>query len=235
MLNILIRRLLAAALLLSCPAFGQEIPQAKFSIDSMYHLRPLNIRRTVYASATLMLAGFLANGNGEEGLKKELAEERNEHIPSFHTGIDNYLQFAPIAIAYTLDAAGIPSRTDIRNRTAILIKGEAMMISTVALLKSTTHQLRPDGSTYNSFPSGHTAQAFAAAAFLSEEYKHRFRWMPYAAYSMASTVGALRIANNRHYISDVLLGAGIGILSMKMAYWTHQYKWRKKKPRVEPF
>ncbi|RAJ01595.1 PAP2 superfamily protein [Chitinophaga skermanii] len=183
----------------------------------------------VYIPVSLILAGSIANGNGQESLKKELAEERSEHMPHFHTKIDNYLQYAPIAIAYGLDAAGIPSKTDIANRTAILFKGELLMSSSVFLLKNTTHQLRPDGTTYNSFPSGHTAQAFAAATFLSEEYKDRFHWMPYAAYGIAASVGALRIANNRHYISDVLVGAGLGILSMKVAYWTHHYKWGKKK------
>jgi membrane-associated phospholipid phosphatase len=130
-----------------------------------------------------------------------------------------------LAIAYGLDAAGVKSKTDIMNRSAILMKGELLMLGSVFVLKKYTHQLRPDGTTYNSFPSGHTAQAFAAATLLSEEYKDRFHWMPYAAYGLASGVGALRMANNRHYISDVLLGAGIGILSMKVAYWTHQYKW----------
>lgn len=215
-------------MMLCGPAFAQEIKNPALPADSLYRLRPLNIRRAVYAPAVLAIAGILANGNGQESFKKELAEERDEHLHTFHTGIDNYLQFTPIAIAYGLDAAGIPSATDIRNRTAILLKGEAMMLSAVTLLKFSTHQLRPDATSYNSFPSGHTAQAFAAATFLSEEYKRRLPWMPYAAYGIASGVGALRIANNRHYISDVLLGAGIGILSMKVAYWTHQYKWRKK-------
>ncbi|ASZ12688.1 phosphatase PAP2 family protein [Chitinophaga pendula] len=190
--------------------------------------------RQYYAPVSLLLAGIFVNGHGSEAIKYELVEERNEHIPHFHTRIDNYLQFSPIAIAYGLDAAGIKSRTDFANRTAILLKGEILMTSTVFLLKYTTHELRPDGSTYNSFPSGHTAQAFAAATFLSEEYKHRFPWMPYAAYGIAGSVGLLRMANNRHYISDVLVGAGMGILSMKMAYWTHRYRWNKHRKVPQP-
>ena len=102
------------------------------------------------------------------------------------------------------------------------------MLATVFSLKSVTREPRPDGSSNNSFPSGHTAQAFAAATFLNEEYKDRFHWMPYAAYGLASGVGMLRIANNRHYVSDVLMGAGLGILSMKVAYWTHHYHWGKR-------
>ncbi|WP_333865172.1 phosphatase PAP2 family protein, partial [Chitinophaga sp.] len=208
MFNIVFRWQVAAMLLLSGTCFAQEIIQP-LPYDSLYRMRPITFRRELFIPGSLILAGIVVNGNGEEGFKKELVEERNEHMSAFHTHIDNYLQYAPIAIAYGLDAAGIPSRTDVRNRTAILIKGEAMMFATVSLLKNTTHQLRPDGTTYNSFPSGHTAQAFAAATFLSEEYKHRFPWMPYAAYGVATAVGGLRIANNRHYVSDVLVGAGL--------------------------
>lgn len=183
--------------------------------------------RQLHIPLTLGVMGIAANGNGPESFKKEIAEERNEHFSGFHTRIDDYLQFSPLVIAYGLDAMGIRSKTDFSNRTAILLKGEILMVGTVFALKTVTHQLRPDGSAYSSFPSGHTAQAFAAATFLSEEYKDRFHWMPYAAYGLASSVGALRIANNKHYISDVLVGAGIGILSMKASYWSHKYLWGK--------
>lgn len=197
--------------------------------DSLHYSSRLKFSfRQVHVPLVLGVMGIAANGNGPESFKKELAEERNEHFSGFHTRIDDYLQFSPFVIAYGLDAMGIRSKTDIHNRTAILLKGELLMLGSVFGLKTLTHQLRPDGSTYNSFPSGHTAQAFAAATFLSEEYKDRFHWMPFAAYGLASSVGALRIANNRHYISDVLLGAGIGILSMKASYWMHRYKWKKR-------
>ncbi|MFT3678071.1 MAG: phosphatase PAP2 family protein [Chitinophagaceae bacterium] len=183
--------------------------------------------RVFYTPILLSIGGIALNGNSRESFKNELVEERNEIIPRFKTTIDNYLQYSPVFIAYGLDAIGISSKTDLANRTAILIKGELAMITTVTLLKHLTHQLRPDGSSYTSFPSGHTAQAFAAATFLSEEYRDRFAWMPYAAYGTAATVGLLRMANNRHYISDVLLGAGIGILCQKGAYLTHRYRWNK--------
>lgn len=177
--------------------------------------------------AGLILSGIIANGNGCESIKNEIAEERNEHWPGFRTRIDDYLQFSPIALAYGLDAFGVKSRNDFANRTAILIKGELTMLTVTHLLKNATRIQRPDFSNRASFPSGHTAQAFTAATFLSEEYRHRLKWMPYASYGVASTVGILRVANNKHYISDVLVGAGIGILSVKLAYWTHAYRWNK--------
>ena len=215
---------LLVILLLSCScAFARPLIHA----DSLPVRRPLTLQR-FYAPASLIIGGLLANGHSEESIKNELAESRNRHIPRFHTHIDDYMQFSPLVVAYGLDAFRVKSKTDVLNRTAILIKGEAMALTTATILKSATHTLRPDGSSYNSFPSGHTTQAFAAATFLNEEYKDQYPWMPYASYTVASSVGLLRVANNRHYISDVLVGAGIGYLSMKVSYWTHRYKWGKK-------
>jgi len=194
-----------------------EIPRNKFSV------------RQLQIPAGLILMGLSVTGNADKSVKNFIKRERNEHMPNFKTHIDNYLQYSPIAVVYGLDAMGIKAKNDFANRSAILVKGELMMLATVGLIKNKAGQLRPDGSDRQSLPSGHTAQAFATATFLAQEYKDRLPWMPYAAYGLASTVGVMRMANNRHYVSDVLLGAGIGILSMKVSYWTHQYKWNKKK------
>ncbi|SEI56492.1 PAP2 superfamily protein [Dyadobacter sp. SG02] len=212
---------------------GSTFAYADTPADSLPARKPFTLQR-FYVPASLITAGLLANGHSEESLKNELAESRNRHIPRFRTRIDDYMQFSPLVVAYGLDAFGIKSKTDVLNRTAILVKGEAMALTTATILKSATHTLRPDGSSYNSFPSGHTTQAFAAATFLNEEYKDRYPWMPYASYTVASSVGLLRVANNRHYISDVLVGAGIGYLSMKVAYWTHRYKWGKPHEKLQP-
>ena len=48
--------------------------------------------------------------------------------------------------------------------------------------------------------------------------------MPCAAYGLAGFVAALRMANNKHYISDVLVGAGLDILLIKLSYLTPQQK-----------
>ena len=226
------KRILSLAvisMLLTASSSAQYSDSSSKKLSLRTRLSTTNFQlRSLFIPTSLMLAGIGTSSNGRESFKMELVEKRNELLPVFHTKIDNYLKFSPIVIAYGLDAAGLKSRTDFVNRTVILIKGELLAMGSVGLLKAATHQLRPDGSTYNSFPSGHTAQAFAAATFLSEEYKQRLPWIPYAAYGIAGSVGALRMANNRHYISDVLFGAGLGFLSMKAAYWTHRYQWNKR-------
>ena len=214
--------------ILCCSIFISEIKAQK--ADSIYQIKPLRFtRKQLFVPSILIIAGLGVNGNGKEDIKNEFVEERNEIIPRFKTSLDNYLQFSPIVLTYGFEATGMKPKTDILNRSVILLKSELIMITAVTLLKNSSHILRPDSSAYTSFPSGHTAQAFAAAAMLSEEYGYRYKWVPYLSYGLASTVGVLRMANNKHYLSDVLLAAGIGILSTKVAYWTHRYKWGKSK------
>jgi membrane-associated phospholipid phosphatase len=66
-----------------------------------------------------------------------------------------------------------------------------------------------------SFPSGHTCLAFATAACLGICVP-RWRLLFFA---LAAVVGVERIAENAHYLSDVIGGAGLGTLSAYLAYW----------------
>ena len=202
------------------------------STDTIVINRPLEFKANkLYVPGILMGSGVITTLFFKDQIKLEIAEQRNTHMGNFRTRLDDYLEYAPLPIAYSLDVFGVKSKNDFLNKTAILIKGEILFYVSTNFLKGVTSELRPDGTDYRSFPSGHTAQAFATATFLSEEYKERLPWMPYAAYTMASTTGLLRIANHKHYLGDVLFGAGLGLLSMKTAYWTHRYKWGKNRKR----
>lgn len=161
-----------------------------------------------------------------------MCSKRNKDYQHFKTDIDDYLQFSPVVLTYGLDALGMKCRTDFLNRTAICLKSHLLMTGIVTSAKLIINNERPDKTGNNSFPSGHTAQAFVAATFMSEELGHRYKWMPYVAYTLASSVGACRVMNNKHYVSDVLVGAGVGILATKLVYATHKYKWGKKKEKI---
>ncbi|MGY0037497.1 phosphatase PAP2 family protein [Pedobacter sp. NJ-S-72] len=82
---------------------------------------------------------------------------------------------------------------------------------------------RPSGDDKFSFPSGHTANAFAAAEFLNQEYRDVSPWIGYAGYTVATATGVLRMYNNAHWLSDVIAGAGAGILSTKLAYLVYPH------------
>lgn len=187
--------------------------------------------RSLIWPGALISAGLLIKGS-ENGLNTIIRDARNEALPDFHTNVDDYIQYAPIVAVYGLDLAGIKSKNDFGNRTALLIKSEILMESIVYPLKEFSNVLRPDSSTYNSFPSGHTAQAFVAATFMHKEFGKKSIWYSIGAYTCASAVGAMRILNNRHWLSDVLVSAGIGVAATNVVYYTHRYKWSKKKGRT---
>ena len=202
--------------------------QSKSQVSDSINIGKSHLQQLI-TPAALMLGGGIAAINLVPSIEEAIARKRNTNFANFNTNTDDYLQFAPIVLAYGFDFIGMTPKTDFINRSVILFKSEVIVTVTVFSLKGIIHKTRPDASDKTSFPSGHTAEAFTAATFLSEEFGERYRWVPYLSYSIASSVGVLRILNDKHYLSDVLVGAGIGYLSTKVAYWTHQYKWGKKK------
>jgi membrane-associated phospholipid phosphatase len=151
-------------------------------------------------------------------LDRTTRDELQEDHPKFAAHADDFLQFTPAAAVYTLQLVGIQGRHNLSDATGIFLMSELIMNGSVRTLKSITHRDRPDHSGFNSFPSGHTANAFATAEFLNQEYKDVSPWYGYAGYTVATATGLLRMYNNRHWLSDVVAGAGIGILSTKVTY-----------------
>lgn len=172
-----------------------------------------------------ILIGYGVVGIESEQLKSfnlDLQEEVKEHIDK-KISIDDFSQYAPAVAVYALNAGGIPGKNNFKNRSILLLTSYVIMSSSVLGLKTLTKVERPDGSSNNSFPSGHTATAFAGAEFLWQEYKDKSIWFGISGYAVAAGTGIFRIVNNRHWLTDVAAGAGIGILSTKIAYWIHPF------------
>lgn len=202
--------------------------QLQAQTDTIIRKQPLSkyLKQSI-APVTLIGAGMYMKLNKTGFNDLSVRDNVVSTYPNFRTHADDYLRFAAIPFIYLPELVGIKAKTDIKNRTAILLKAEVIMLTTVTLLKNETHVIRPDGSNDKSFPSGHAAQAFLGAVFIQKEYGSKSIWFPIAGYTVAASVGVLRILNNRHYTSDVLVGSGIGMLSAHIAYWTHRYKWSK--------
>ena len=138
---------------------------------------------------------------------------------NFHSEIDNYTQSSGIALTAGLKMAGVEGRSSWPRLFASSLASYGVMAAFVNSIKYTTSEMRPDGSTRNSWPSGHTATAFVGATILHKEYGlTRSPWYSIGGYTLATATGVMRVLNNRHWISDVLSGAGIGILSTELAY-----------------
>lgn len=139
------------------------------------------------------------------------------YIKKTNTNIDNYIQYAPIGIMYISDAMGIKHKHTIFNQTKYLALSEICAGIIVHLLKSTLDIKRPNKQRY-SFPSGHTTQSFVGATTLYNEFKDYNKFTAYSGYLFSTTTGILRMTNNKHWISDVLCGAGIGIIVTNIIY-----------------
>lgn len=155
---------------------------------------------------------------------KENSQDWVQKNFSYSGSVDDYIQYAPLALVYGLNALGIKGKNNFGNRSAIVFKSILLNDLVVSRLKIWSNTNRPNGEPH-SFPSGHTSVAFALAHFMHKEYGEISRWYSIGAYTCATTVGLMRIAKNAHWVSDVVAGAGIGILSTELVYLTHLYKW----------
>ena len=136
---------------------------------------------------------------------------------------DDYIQYLPIASVFAFPNLGLPPAHSLKERLVIGATAYALTAIFVNTTKYTVRHHRPDTSTRNSFPSGHTATVFTGVEILYQEYKHYDPWIGIGGYAVAAGVGLLRIHNNRHWASDVVAGAGIGILSAKLSYLLFPY------------
>ena len=159
-------------------------------------------------------AMFRVNQKAEDGGKKN-----TQLLTDFKTGIDDYTQFFGPAMVVGLKLGGYEGRSDWPRLLASAGMSYAIMAGFVNGIKYSAKEMRPDGSTANSWPSGHTATAFVGATLLHKEYGlTRSPWWSVAGYGVATATGVMRVLNNRHWISDVMSGAGIGIMSTELGY-----------------
>ena len=159
-------------------------------------------------------AMFRVNLKAEKGGKKN-----TQLLTDFKTGIDDYTQFFGPAMVVGLKLGGYEGRSDWPRLLASAGMSYAIMAGFVNVIKNTAKEMRPDGSSANSWPSGHTATAFVGATLLHKEYGlTRSPWWSVAGYGVATATGVMRVLNNRHWISDVMSGAGLGILSTELGY-----------------
>ncbi len=86
-------------------------------------------------------------------------------------------------------------------------------------LKAVVKEERPDHSDNKSFPSGHTAMAFAAARSIDKEFRSESIWIPIAGYAAATAIGIQRVASDRHHWYDALAGAALGFGSAELTWW----------------
>lgn len=197
--------------------------------------KDFNLKRTHHTFSIAVPVGIL--GVSLINIDHKVSNSVVKNMPRFRVRIDDYIQYAPLAAQLGMGLAGVKGSSV--NRWQVLstdLLASTMMAGIVNGLKYGFDRRRPTNpetglpaNNRPSFPSGHTATAFMGATLLAHEYGHRSIWAPIAGYTFATTTGILRILNNRHYVSDVLVGAAIGIVTAELAYWATDAMWKDRK------
>ncbi len=191
--------------------------QTKDTIAAVKNQDKISAKQFIAPAALITTGTLLLN----TALNEDLQSNANNFFgEDFHTNADNYLQFVPVAQIYLGKTFGFQPKNDFQHQTINIVIANAIMGTVVFATKNITNQERPDHSDNLSFPSGHTATAFTNAALLYYEYKDSNLWYASSGFLFATATGILRIANNKHYTSDVLAGAGIGLASgLIVSHW----------------
>jgi membrane-associated phospholipid phosphatase len=225
----------------AAPARAQNADSLKASRETLF------VNKDVWYAAGFVL-GALALAPVDLTIAEELQDstrQANRFLRDSATGFRVLGRPGSLFLASGMYAAGRLSGheglADVGLHTA---ESLALAIVTTDVLKSIAGRARPEQDPddpydfqvgrgfgdhqYSSFPSGHTTAAFAAAAALSTEivrlHPKGRGWVKPMLYGAAGLVGASRMYNNKHWASDVVGGAAIGVFSgWKVTRYNHTH------------
>lgn len=179
-----------------------------------YKVGKRDFYRILYAGAPLVVSGIALRCTDEK-----FKSFRNEYAKTYKYPYDDYVQYSPAVAMLAMKAFGVESRSSWGRMLTSDAFSMVIMAGVVNAVKESVRRMRPDESNHRSFPSGHTATAFMCATMLHKEYGHISPWISIGGYAVATATGVSRILNNKHWASDVLVGAGIGMLSTEIGYF----------------
>ncbi len=180
------------------------------------------LRGAIVPTALIALGLYTMQGNGIYS-SFDAKYDVQKAFPNFKTKADNVIFFIPIAGLYAFDAFSSQNRNETVRQTGLLFTSAALMGAIVYPIKNFSHIWRPDDSNDHSFPSGHTSTAFVVAAVTDREFRDKSPWIGVGSYTIAGATGILRVMNNKHWMSDVFAGAGIGLISVHGVYYVHEH------------
>jgi len=204
------------------------MPDARYDSVCTRQMHPFAYKQLIVPVSLMVVGSLRLVGNPDDNklvsLDHRIRDERMHHIKKPFR-LDDYTQYSPMVAVYVLNVCGVKGRHNFRDRTVILATSNLLMVISVSAVKYTSGVPRPfdppGDPIRDAFPSGHTATAFMAAEYLRMEYKDVSPWYGFAGYTVAVYTGLMRVYNDAHWLSDVIAGAGFGMLSTKTAYWIY--------------
>ena len=166
---------------------------------------------TTLGGLSMLATGTIAHATSHMWTPSQFKAENKQVV--------DILQYGPMAFPWIMKICGAPTRSGWGRMATSHATATIAMAGSVYLLKDNVRSLRPDGTDYRSFPSGHTAWAYMGATMIARELGWKSPWYTMGAYTIASAVAMQRVADSRHHPADVAAGAGIGILATQLGYY----------------
>ena len=202
-----------------------QAQELKITPDSLCRSQKFNSRELILPGA-LMVAGVIGSFDSDNNFNRDVRDAMQELSNGHRCNVDNYLRFVPSTAHLFLGSLGVKSKHNFKERFLISATSHAAMAVMGYGLKYSVKEQRPNLADRHSFPSGHVALAFTGAELMRSEYGTT---CGIGGYAIATGVAFLRLYNNKHWLNDVLMGAGIGILSARIGTWMLplERKWLK--------
>ncbi len=200
---------------------SKDIEHLKSEIQVVDSTKTVHLLKKSLLPISLIGLGTIVNNSSFE---KQLQIDLRDKVGNdYEFLIGNYLQYMPIAEMYIANVIGVKAKNHWFDQTKYLLISNLISTTITQSLKRITNKTRPNGDPY-SFPSGHTTFAFTNATVLKNEFHKSAPILAYSGYAIATTTGVFRMINNKHALSDVLVGAGVGILITEVVYHFEPFK-----------
>ena len=198
-------------------------------VKSGHYLKPAAL---IIPGAFLIYGGLKPFINGIPKLDNDIRAQVLKKFPNFHTSAADYTMWVPSASVYVLDAFKVKTAHSFKEHL-IIDAGSIIIAGGVGYgMRIITRNIDAYKSVGTKFPSGHTTNAFRGAEILHQELKGTNELLSYSGYLVAIGTGMLRIYDKDHLFSEVIAGAGLGILSTKLTYFIFEKATTKKSVQV---
>jgi membrane-associated phospholipid phosphatase len=204
---------------------GQDtLKISNYIVDST--IKRENFNNHYLKPAALIIPGtFLVYGglkpfiNGIPMLDQSIKDKVLKNHPGFHTNAADYTMWAPSASVYVMDAFKVKTAHSFKEHL-IIDAGSIIITGGIGYgMRIISRNIKVYNTDGTKFPSGHTANAFRGAEIWHQELKNSNKILSYSGYLIAIGTGMLRIYDKDHLFSEVIAGAGLGILSTKLTYF----------------
>lgn len=184
-----------------------------------------NKQHYLKAPALIIPGTFLIYGglrpaiNDISKLDNRIMRHMQARYPTEPFNAADYLMWVPSASVYAMDAFKVKTAHKFKQHL-LLDAGSIAITGSLGLgMRIISRNIKSFNTDNTEFPSGHTANAFRGAEILHQELKQNHNLLSYSGYVVATAVGFCRIYGKEHYFSQVVAGAGLGIISTKLTYW----------------